>query len=91
VRELDRSRLFKPSPLTFVELAHEGREARIMVFIVESSLVPSLEGSLHRKVKDATRRASLETYAFDNLSVIGARWVFQKEVIFEEREVRRDP
>jgi hypothetical protein len=75
VEEFNRSRLFKPSPLTFRESAHERREARFMVFIVKPSLVPSLERSLHRKVKETTQRASLETHASNNLSVSGAQLV----------------
>jgi hypothetical protein len=41
MREFDRSGFFKPSPLTYGELAHERREVRFMVFAVKLSPVPS--------------------------------------------------
>jgi hypothetical protein len=61
VEEFNRSWLFKPSPLIFRESAHERREAWFMVLVVKPSLVPSRERNLHRKVKEATHRTSLET------------------------------
>jgi hypothetical protein len=36
-------------------------------------------------------RASLKTHAPNDLSVGGARLILQEEVIFEEREIRRNP
>jgi hypothetical protein len=91
LREFDGSRLFKPSPLAFGESAHERREVRFMVFIVKPGPVPSPKRSLHRKVKETAQRASLETLTSDNFAVRGARLVFQKAVIFKQREVRRNP
>jgi hypothetical protein len=83
--EFDGSRFFVPSPLIFRESAYERKDAWFMVFIVKPCLVPSLERSLHRKVKESTR-----TYS-NNLSVGGAWLVFQKEVIFKQRKIRRNP
>ncbi len=89
--EFDRCRFFNPSPMIFRESAHKSREARFMVLVVKPCPMPSLERSLHRKVKEATQRASLENNASNNLSVIVAWFVFQKEVILKQREIRRDP
>jgi hypothetical protein len=91
VGEFESSQLFVPSLLIFRESAYERKEAWFMVFIVESYLVPSPKRSLHRKIKEVTQRVSLETHASDNLSVCGARLVFQKEVIFKRRKNRRNP
>jgi hypothetical protein len=49
-----------------------------MVFIVEPSLMPSPDRSFHWEVKEAVARASLETYAPDNLSVVTAGLVLQE-------------
>jgi hypothetical protein len=59
------------------------REARFIVFIVKPSPMPSPEGRLHRTVKKATKRMSLESNASGNLLVIGVRLIFQEEVVFK--------
>jgi hypothetical protein len=91
VGEFDGSWFFMPSPLIFRESAYERKDAWFMVFIVKPCLVPSLERSLHRKVKESTQRVSLKTHASNNLSVGGTWLVFQKEVIFKQRKIRRNP
>jgi hypothetical protein len=50
-----------------------------VVLAVEPCLVPSLEGSLHRKVKEAGVRVGLETRAPDNLAVSSAWLIFQEK------------
>jgi hypothetical protein len=90
VGELDRSRLFEPSPLTFRESAHERGEARFTVLTVKPSLVPSLEINLHQEDKEAAQRASLETHT-SNFSVGSAWLVFQNEIFFKQREIKRIP
>jgi hypothetical protein len=59
-----------------------------MVLTVEPCPVPSLTGSLHRKVKEAITKAGLETNAPNNLGVSGTRLVLQEKVILEQRKVR---
>jgi hypothetical protein len=54
-----------------------------VVLIVEPRLVPSPKGTLHRKVKEASERAGLETHAPDNLVVSGTWLVFEEKVILE--------
>jgi hypothetical protein len=83
IGEFKRSRFFTPRPLKFRESANKRREAGFMVLIVEPCPVPSLKGSLHRKVKEASTRAGLETHTPDNLVVSGTRVVFQEKVILE--------
>jgi hypothetical protein len=90
VREFNRSRLFETSTLVFRESSYEGREAGFMVLTIELGLVPSSKGSLHWEFKKAPSRVSLEIHTIDNLSVSGTRLIFQEEVTFEQREVRRD-
>jgi hypothetical protein len=83
IGEFKRSRFFTPRPQKFRESANKRREVGFMVLIVEPCPVPSLKGSLHRKVKEASMRAGLETHAPDNLVVSGTRLVFQEKVILE--------
>jgi hypothetical protein len=52
-----------------------------VVFTVEPRPVPSLKGTLHYEVKEASARAGLETHTSDNLAVSGARLIFQEKVI----------
>jgi hypothetical protein len=59
-----------------------------VVFIVKPRLVPSLERSLHRKIKEVSVRVSLNAYATDDLSIRIARLILQAEIMFEQREVR---
>jgi hypothetical protein len=87
--EFKRSRLFAPRPLKFRESAYERREDGFIVLAVEPHSVPSTKGSLHGNFMKASARASLlETYTFTNLTVSGARLVFQEEVIFKQRKIR---
>jgi hypothetical protein len=76
-----------PSPLAFEESVHERRKVRFMVFAIKPSHVPSPERNLHRKVKETTQRVSLETNTSNNFLVRCAWLIFQKEVIFKQREV----
>jgi hypothetical protein len=50
-----------------------------MVLTVKPSPVPSPMGGLHRKVKEASARVSLETHTPNNLAASGARLVFQEK------------
>jgi hypothetical protein len=74
--EFKRSRIFTPQPLKFRESSYKRREAGFVVLILEPCPMPSLKGSLHRKVKDADARAGLESHAPD---VSGTRLVFQEK------------
>jgi hypothetical protein len=76
--------------LKFRESAYERREAGFMVLAVEPCHVPSLKGSFHRKVKEASVRVGLETHSSDNLAVSDAQLVFQEKVILEQRKIRRN-
>jgi hypothetical protein len=88
--EFKRSRLFTPGPLKFRESAYERREAGFVVLTVEPYSMPSPEGSLHQKVKEASTKAGLETHAPDNLVVSGTRLIFQETIVFEQREIGRN-
>jgi hypothetical protein len=48
----------------------------------------SLEGSLHRKMKEVTTRVGLDAYAIDDLPISRARLILQEEIMFEQWEVR---
>jgi hypothetical protein len=61
-----------------------------MVLTVEPCPVPSPKGSLHRKVKETSVRAGLETHTPDNLAVCGTWLVCQEKVILEQWKVRRN-
>jgi hypothetical protein len=65
--------------LVFRESANERREARLMVFIVKPSLMPSPERRFHWEFKEVAARASLETYTTDDLSVVCAWLVLEKK------------
>jgi hypothetical protein len=90
-RELKWSRLFTPSPLELRDSANEGREARLMIFTIKPCPMPSPQRSFMGEVKEASAWASLKTYAPDNLTVNGTRLMFEKKVVFEQREIRRNP
>jgi hypothetical protein len=81
--EFKRSRFFTPRTLKIRESAYKRREAGFIVLAVEPRPVPSLKGSLHRKVKEACVRVSLETRSPDDLAVSNTRLVFQEKVILE--------
>jgi hypothetical protein len=53
--------------------------------------MPSSKRSFQGKVEEVSMRAGPETYAPNNLSVGDTRQVPQEEVVFEKREVRRNP
>jgi hypothetical protein len=89
--ELEWTRLFAPSSLELREMAYEWREAGFMVLAIEPCSVPSTERSFQRKVEESSVRADLKTYSPNNLLVSGTRLGFQEEVVFEQREVGRNP
>jgi hypothetical protein len=96
--KLEWSRLFASSIVELEESAHEGREAGFMILTIEPCPVPSLKRGFQGRIEEASTRAGLETYTPNNLPVHGtrqvlqeARLVHQEEVIFEKREVRRNP
>jgi hypothetical protein len=89
--KLEWSRLFTPCAIVLKEAAHEGREARLMILAIEPCLVPSLKRSFYGKIKEASTRAGLETYAPNNLSASSTRLVLQEDVVFEKRKVRMNP
>jgi hypothetical protein len=90
MREFDRNCLFAPSPLVFRESACEGGEAGFMVLAIEAGSAPSSKRSLHWEFEKATSRAGSETNTSDNILVGGTQLIFQKHVILQQREVRRD-
>jgi hypothetical protein len=67
--ELKWSQLFAPSSLELGEPAYERREARFMVLTIEPCLVTSPKRGFQGKIKEASARASLKTYAPNDLSV----------------------
>jgi hypothetical protein len=75
-----------PSPLILEESAYERGEAGFMVSVVKPGHVPSPERRFHRKIKEVAKGSCLESNTPDNLSVVSAWLIFQKEVIFEWRE-----
>jgi hypothetical protein len=91
LRELEWSQLFTPSSSELGKLANEGREARLMVFTINPCPVPSPQRSFQRKVKKSSARLSLETYASNNLSVSDTWLIFQKEVVFKQGKIGRNP
>jgi hypothetical protein len=70
------------------ESSYKGREARFMVLAVELGSMPSSERSLQRKVMEINVRAGLKTYTPMNLSVSGARLVFQEKIFLEQGKIR---
>jgi hypothetical protein len=89
--DLKWSRLFAPSSLELGEPAYEWREASFMVLAIEPCHMPSLKRGFHEKIKEASTRVSLKTYAPNDLSVGGTRLILQEEIIFEQRDVGRNP
>jgi hypothetical protein len=53
--------------------------------------MPSPERSFQWKVEEASTTVGLMTYALNNLSVSYTRLIFQEKVIFEQREIRKNP
>jgi hypothetical protein len=76
------SRFFAPSVVKLGESAHKGREAGFMIISIELCPVPSPKRSFQGKIEEASMRASLETYAPNNLPVGGTRLVLQEKVVF---------
>jgi hypothetical protein len=89
--ELEWSRLFTPSFLELGEPAYKWREVRYVVLAIEPCSVPSPERGFQRKVEEASARMGLKTNSPNNLSVSDTQLVFQEEVVFEQREVGRNP
>jgi hypothetical protein len=81
--ELEWSGLFAPSSLELGEPAYEQREARFMILTMEPYLVPSPKRGFQGKVEEASARASLETYAPNDVSVGDAQLILEEEIIFE--------
>jgi hypothetical protein len=80
LREFEWGELFTSSSLKFRELlAYKGRQARFMILAIEPGLMPSPKISLQKKVEEISTRAGLKTYTPNNLSVSGARSVFQEK------------
>jgi hypothetical protein len=80
--ELKWCRLFAPRSLA-LEPAYKWREARFLVLTIEPCLVPSPKSCFQGKIEEANTRASLKTYAPNDLSV-GDTWlILQEEIIFE--------
>jgi hypothetical protein len=75
LRDFKWSRLFTPCSLELGESANKGREAGLMVFTIKSCPIPSPQRYFHRKIKEASTRAGLKTYAPNNLSVSGTRLI----------------
>jgi hypothetical protein len=81
--ELEWSWLFAPSSLELGEPAYEWREARFMVLSIEPCPVPSPKRGFQRKIEEASMRASLKTYAPNDLLVGGTRLILQEEISFK--------
>jgi hypothetical protein len=52
-----------------------------MILSMEPYTMPSPNRSFQRKVEEASVRASLKTYALDNLLVSGTQLIFQEKVV----------
>jgi hypothetical protein len=89
--ELEWSQLFAPSSLELGELAYEWREARFMVLTIEPCPMLSPKRGFQGKIEEASARASMKTYAPNDLSVGGTRLILQEEIFFEQMEVVRNP
>jgi hypothetical protein len=76
--KLEWRRLFTLNGVELVESAHKGREARFMILAIEPCHVPSPKRSFQGKVKEASTRVGLETYAHNNLLVGGTQMVLQE-------------
>jgi hypothetical protein len=79
LREFEWGGLFTPSSLELRVSTYKGSEDKFMVLAIKPCPMPSPERSLQRKVEEASTRAGLKTYTPNNLSVSGARLVFQKK------------
>jgi hypothetical protein len=75
LEELEWSRLFASSSLELGEPAYERMEAGFMVLTIESCHVPSLKGGFQGKAEEANVRASMKTYAPNNLSIGDTRLI----------------
>jgi hypothetical protein len=62
-----------------------------MVLAIEPCPMPSPERSFQRKVEEASARVGLKTYSPNNLSVSSTQLIIQEKVIFEHREIMRNP
>jgi hypothetical protein len=89
--ELDWSRLFTPSSLELREPAYEWREARFMVLEVKPCPVASPKRGFHGKIEEASSGVCLKTNTPIDLLVGGTRLILQEEIIFEQRQVLRNP
>jgi hypothetical protein len=77
--------------MELAEPAYEWREARFMVLAIEPCPMPSPKRGFQGKIEEASVRASLKTYAHNDLSVGGTRLILQEEILLEQREVWRNP
>jgi hypothetical protein len=71
-------------------VANKRWEARFMVLTIESVFMPSLEGSLHRKIKEVTMRERLDAYTTNDLPLSHTRLILQEKIMLEEGEVWGD-
>jgi hypothetical protein len=83
LREFKGSQFFMPRALELGEATYEWGKAGSVVFTIKPCPVPCLKGSFHGVIDKSTVGASLNANTTDNLSMGGARLVFQKEIIFE--------
>jgi hypothetical protein len=60
-----------------------------MVFAIKPGLMPSLERGLQWEIQEAIAGVSLEAYATNNLVVIDAGLILQKEIAFEQGKIHR--
>jgi hypothetical protein len=62
-----------------------------MVLAIEPCPVPSSKRGFQGKIKEASTRASLKTYAPNDLSIGDTRLILQEEIIFKQREIWINP
>jgi hypothetical protein len=62
-----------------------------MVLAIEPCAMTPPRRSFQRKVEEASTTTGLKTYAPNDLSVGGTRLISQEKVIFERREIWRNP
>jgi hypothetical protein len=75
LRELEWSQLFAPSSLELGEPAYKQRETGFMVLTIEPCIMPSPKRGFQGKVVEASMRASLKTYAPNDLLIGGTRLI----------------
>jgi hypothetical protein len=68
----------------------EGGKAGFVVFAIKPLFMPTLERGFQWKIEEIMVRMNLDANITDDLSLGSDTLVFQEEVMFEKREIRKD-